>query len=429
MSENREDKKIIFSPPDMTEKEEKAVDEVLESGWITTGPKTKEFEKKIAEFCGTNKAAALNSCTASMELTYRLLGIGEGDEVITTAYTYTATASAICHVGAKPVFVDVSGDEGDALSPYEIDYNEVEKAITPKTKAITGVDVGGVMCDYDRLLKIANDKKDMFVPGENNFQKDLGRIAIVADAAHSFGASRNGVKSGAAADFTCFSFHAVKNLTTAEGGAVTWKSIVGIDDEDVYKLFMLMSLHGQSKDALEKNKTGSWEYDIVFPGYKCNMTDVQAAIGVTQFERYEELEAKRKHIIELYEKGIENINKKLGKDRSAERLLPVRTLKHFTDEYESSGHLFMVRIGAIMDRERRELIDEMANRDVPTNVHYKPLPMMTAYKTMGYKKDDYPKSFELYRNEVTLPLHTALDDADVEKILDAFYEALMMIRF
>ncbi|MCR4604942.1 MAG: DegT/DnrJ/EryC1/StrS family aminotransferase [Eubacterium sp.] len=420
---------IFFSPPDMTEKESEAVIEVLKSGWITTGPKAKEFEEKIASYCGTAKAAALNSGTASMELTYRLLGIGEGDEVITTAYTYTATASAICHVGAKPVLVDVSGDEAGTVSPYEIDYEAVAAAITPKTKAITAVDIGGVMCDYDRLLQIAKDKQDMFVPGENNFQKDLGRIAIVADAAHSFGASRNGVKSGAAADFTCFSFHAVKNLTTAEGGAVTWKSIVGIDDEDIYKLFMLMSLHGQSKDALEKNKTGSWEYDIVFPGYKCNLTDVHAAIGLVQFDRFGELEAKRKHIIELYDKGIEEINKKLGKDRSAERILPVRTLKHFGDNYASSGHLYMLRIGAVTDRERRELIDEMAKSDVPTNVHYKPLPMMTAYKAMGYKKDDYPKAFELSRNEVTLPLHTLLTDEDVKKILDVLYDSLMLIRF
>lgn len=395
--------KIPFSPPDITEEEIAEVADTLRSGWITTGPKTKEFERRIAEYCGVNKAVCLNSQTACAEMALRVLGIGEGDEVIVPAYTYTASASVVCHVGAKLVLVDVQKDN------FEMDYDALEKAVTPATKAIIPVDLGGVPCDYDRIFFIVEAKKGIFTPN-NDIQRAIGRIAVCADTAHAFGAERHGKKVGSIADFSSFSFHAVKNLTTAEGGALTWKSIDGIDDEDIYKKIQLYSLHGQNKDALAKTKLGSWEYDIVGTWYKCNMTDIMAAIGLVQLKRYPAMLARRREIIERYD--------------AAFRPLGVETLNHFDDEHVSSGHLYITRVLGIDDEKRREIIVKMAEKGVACNVHYKPLPMMTAYKNMGFDIKDYPNAYNRYVNEITLPLHTCLTDEEVEYVIDNFVKIL-----
>ncbi len=399
--------KIPFSPPDITEEEVAEVADTLRSGWITTGPKTKEFEKRIAEYCEVNRAVCLNSQTACAEMALRVLGIGEGDEVIVPAYTYTASASVVCHVGAKLVLVDVRKDS------LEMDYDAVEKAITPATKAIIPVDLGGVPCDYDRIFSIVEAKKGLFTPN-NDIQRAMGRIAVCADTAHAFGAERHGKKVGSIADFSSFSFHAVKNLTTAEGGALTWKSIEGIDDEDIYKKIQLYSLHGQNKDALAKTKLGSWEYDIVGTWYKCNMTDIMAAIGLVQLRRYPAMLARRREIIERYD--------------AAFRPLGVETLNHFDEEHVSSGHLYITRISWADDEKRREIIVKMAEKGVACNVHYKPLPMMTAYKNMGFDIKDYPNAYNRYVNEITLPLHTCLTDEEVEYVIACFKETLAEVR-
>lgn len=395
---------VPFSPPDITEKEINAVTNVLRSGWITTGSVTKEFENKIAEYVHTNKAVCLNSATACMELTLRLLGVGPGDEVITSAYTYSASASVITHVGAKLILVDT--EEGG----YHLDYEKVGKAITSKTKVIIPVDIGGVMCDYSRLLQIIEEKKKLF-QARNKIQEAFGRIIILADSAHAFGASQKGKMCGEVADFTSFSFHAVKNLTTAEGGAVVWKDIPGIENHWIYQQYMLLSLHGQSKDALSKTQLGAWEYDIVAPNYKCNMTNIMAAIGLVQLERYSEILEKRKNIIQTYDDMC--------------YVLPVERLEHFTDINQSSGHLYLVRVNGFDVRERNELIIRMAEMGIAANVHYKPLPMHTAYKNMGFDIMDYPNCYEQYKNEITLPLHTCLTDEQVKYVVECFSHCLM----
>lgn len=381
--------KIPFSPPDITENEINAVAEALRSGWITTGPRTKDFERRIAELCHTSKAVCLNSATACMELILRILGVGEGDEVITSAYTYTATASVICHVGAKPVFVDTQAD------CFEMDYDKLEQAITPRTKVVMPVDLAGIVCDYDRILAAVEAKRQLFQP-KNDLQAAFGRVIVLADAAHAFGASRNGKMCGEIADFTSFSFHAVKNLTTAEGGALTWRDIPGIDNEWLYKQFMLYSLHGQSKDAFAKTQLGAWEYDIVYPAYKCNMTDIMAAIGLAQLERYPALLQRRREIIGIYDNILKNSN--------------IQVLNHYSDDHASSGHLYLTRLLGKDVEQRNAVITRMAERGIATNVHYKPLPMMTAYRNLGFNIADYPNAYKLYSNEITLPLHTLLTD-------------------
>lgn len=388
---------IPFSPPDISETEIQEVVSALKSGWITTGPKTKEFERQIKNYIGVDGCACLNSATAAMELTLRLLGVGPGDEVITSAYTYTATASVIDHVGAKIVFLDTAKDS------FEMDYDRLREAITSKTKVIMPVDLAGKICDYDRIYDIINEKKSIFQPS-NKLQKSIGRITILADSAHGFGAEKRGLRSGNFADFTSFSFHAVKNLTTAEGGAVVWKSIEGIEDEWIYNQYMLASLHGQSKDALAKTKIGAWEYDILYPAYKCNMTDINAAIGLKQLERYDGLLARRKEIIEKYDKAFLDSG-----------LMP---LKHFDSDSKSSGHLYLLRIPGFDVEMRNELIKKLAEKTIATNVHYKPLPMMSAYKNFGFDIKDYPNAYEMYENEITLPLHTKLTDEQVDYIID-----------
>lgn len=404
---------IPFSPPDITDLEVLEVSKALKSGWITTGPRVKKLEKLIADFVGVGKTdndiprcVCLNSQTASQEMALRLMGIGDGDEVIVPAYTYTATASVVAHVGAKIVMIDCQKD------CLEMDYVAVEKAINKKTKAIIPVDLGGVPCDYQRLFDIVNKKKNIFRP-KNTMQKALGRIAIMADTAHSFGGKSEGTMCGNLADFSSFSFHAVKNLTTAEGGALTWKHIEGIDDEEIYRQLQLFSLHGQSKDALKKNQPGQWEYDIVGTWYKCNMTDVVAAIGLIQFERYPDMLKRRQSIIEKYDNSFH----KLG----------VKTLNHYTDKHTSSGHLYITRIfkkdgTPITDNDRREIIIKMAERGIACNVHYKPLPLHTAYKNLGFTINDYPNAYSHYLNEITLPLHTGLTDEQVNYIIDNFSE-------
>lgn len=398
--EYMEKRRISFSPPDITELEINEVSEALKSGWITTGPRTKLFEKEIAQYCKVKRAVCLNSATACLELILRLWGIKNDDEVITSAYTYTASASPICHVGAKLVLMDVAKD------CYEMDYDALEKAITKNTKAIIPVDIGGVMCDYERLYDIVERKKYLFHP-ENEIQEALGRVLIIADGAHALGAKRRIQEEwkmcGLAADFTSFSFHAVKNLTTAEGGALTWKEIKGIDNEWIYQQFMLLSLHGQSKDALAKTQLGAWEYDIVSPAFKCNMTDIMAAIGLKQLQRYPELLEKRRQIIKQYDEVLCNMG--------------IQTLKHYTEENCSSGHLYLTRIPGVNEHKRNELICRLAECGIAVNVHYKPLPMMTAYRKMGFDIQDYPNAFSQYENEVTLPLHTSLSDEDVEYII------------
>ena len=390
---------IPFSPPDISEAEIELVADALRSGWITTGPKTKLLEKKIAEWLGTSKSVCLNSQTACAEVSLRILGVGCGDEVITTAYTYTASASVVCHVGAKVVMVDCQKDS------LEMDYDALEAAITEKTKAIIPVDLGGIPCDYDRIFEVVERKKHLFKPS-NEIQEKLGRIAIVADAAHAFGADRQGKMVGSIADFTNFSFHAVKNLTTAEGGAMTWRHIDGIDDEAIYKQAQLLSLHGQSKDALAKTQLGAWEYDIVAPLYKCNMTDIAAAVGLAQFERYPSMLARRKEIIEKYDAVLKPIG--------------VEVLPHYTDEHTSSGHLYITRVPRATDEERREIIIKMAEAGIACNVHYKPLPMHTAYKDLGFDIKDYPNAYAHYANEITLPLHTKLTDEEVEYVAETY---------
>ena len=432
MMEKRE---ISFSPPDITDEELVEVSAALRSGWITTGPKTKELEKKLADYVGTTRFVALNSGTAAMELTYRLFGIGGGDEVITTAYTYTATAAAAAHVGAKVILVDMLGDrvydDYRGHSPYEPDYDQIEAAITDRTKAIVPVDLGGVMCDYDRLIDMSRSHAADFRPSDNRYQRALGRILVMADDAHALGARRMfGVslgtagasgtdgsevsgstddprreyRAGQAADFSCFSFHAVKNFTTAEGGGVSWRSLEGIDDADIYQDYMILSLHGQSKDALAKARMGAWEYDILYPGYKCNMTDMAAALGLAQLRRYSGLLERRRQMIAAYDEGLSDSR--------------FSTLKHYTDSYTSSGHLYLMRVEGMSEAERSDMITRLAEEGVATNVHYKPLPMLTAYKDMGFRIDDYPQAYRYFANEITLPLHTLLSDGDIDYIID-----------
>lgn len=396
---------IPFSPPDISEKELYEVARTLDSGWITTGPRTKELERRLAEFCHTSKVVCLNSATAAEELNFRICGIGDGDEVIVPAYTYTASASAAVHCGAKIVLVD------SQKGLTEMDYDKVAQAITPRTKAIVAVDLGGIIADYDRLYKIVEEKRSLFVPGGNSelgrrIQKAVGRVLIFADCAHALGASRNGKVAGELADFSDFSFHAVKNFTTGEGGASTWRDIAGVDNEEIYHQFQLYSLHGQSKDALTKTRAGSWEYDIVGLWYKCNMTDIMAAIGLRQLERYPGMMARRKEIIGRYDTASDELG--------------VMHLQHYTDDSISSGHLYLTRIPGVSDAERREIIDRLARRGISTNVHYKPLPMMTAYKELGWDIKDFPNAYEYYENLISLPLHTKLTDEDVEYVLQNF---------
>ena len=396
-------KKIPFSPPDITESEVYLVSEALRSGWITTGPKTKEFERLIAMCCQTDQAVCLNSATACMELILRVLGVGPGDEVITSAYTYTATASVTCHVGAKVVMVDTAPDS------FEMDYDKLADAITEKTKVVLPVDLAGVVCDYDKIFAAVESKKHLFSPA-NDIQKAYGRVIVLADAAHAFGAKWHGKMCGEIADFTSFSFHAVKNLTTAEGGALTWRNHDGVDNESLYKQFQLLSLHGQNKDALAKTRLGAWEYDIVAPYYKCNMTDVMAGIGLAQLKRYPEMLYRRRQIIERYNEGLKGRN--------------VQVLDHFGDDHSSSGHLYLVRLLGEDVEYRNAVIERMAERGIACNVHYKPLPMMTAYKNLGFDIVDYPNAYNQYHNEITLPLHTSLTNEDVEYVISNFVEII-----
>ena len=396
-------KKIPFSPPDMSEAEINEVAEALRSGWITTGPKTKEFERLIAMCCQTDQAVCLNSATACMELILRVLGVGPGDEVITSAYTYTATASVTCHVGAKVVMVDTAPDS------FEMDYDKLADAITERTKVVLPVDLAGVVCDYDKIFAAVESKKHLFSPA-NDIQKAYGRVIVLADAAHAFGAKWHGKMCGEIADFTSFSFHAVKNLTTAEGGALTWRNHDGVDNESLYKQFQLLSLHGQNKDAFAKTRLGAWEYDIVAPYYKCNMTDVMAGIGLAQLKRYPEMLYRRRQIIERYNEGLKGRN--------------VQVLDHFGDDHSSSGHLYLVRLLGEDVEYRNAVIERMAERGIACNVHYKPLPMMTAYKNLGFDIVDYPNAYNQYHNEITLPLHTSLTNEDVEYVISNFVDII-----
>lgn len=390
---------IPFSPPDIGEEEIKQVIEALKSGWITTGPKTKQFEREIAELCNTEKAVCLNSATAALELTLRILGIGEGDEVITSSYTYTASASPIAHLGAKIVLVDTQKDS------LEMDYDKLEKSITEKTKAIIPVDIAGIICDYDRIFEIVERKKNLF-KASNDIQKLYNRIIVVSDCAHGIGAQRKGKMAGEWADFTTFSFHAVKNLTTAEGGAAVWKNKEGLDDDDIYKQYQLLSLHGQTKDALHKNSLGAWEYDIVAPYYKCNMTDIMAGIGLAQMKRYPELLERRQEIIAKYNEAFKDF--------------PIMLLNHKDEEHISSGHLYLTRIKGIDEKTRNEIIIKMAEEGIACNVHYKPLPMLTAYKNLGFDIKNYPNAYDFYQNEITLPLYSKLTDEQVNYIIEKF---------
>lgn len=399
----RQVREIPFSPPDITQAEIDAVVEVLKSGWITTGPKTKLFEQRIAEYVGTSRAVCLNSATAAMELTLRILGVGPGDEVITSAYTYTASASVIHHVGAKIVLVDTAPDS------YEMDYEKLADAITEKTKVIIPVDIAGKMCDYDAIFAAVESKRHLF-KANNDIQALYDRVIVMADSAHAFGAERKGLKCGQVADFTCFSFHAVKNLTTAEGGAVVWRDMPGLDNDELYHEFMLYSLHGQSKDALVKSKKGSWEYDIVYLGYKCNMTDIAAALGLAQLERYDDLLRRRRELIELYDSQL--------------RPFGTETIEHFGEGFASSGHLYMARIPGVHESQRNEIIARMADAGVATNVHYKPLPVFSAYRYLGYDIKNYPNAFRQYQNQITLPLHTRLSNEDVGYVTESLKRAI-----
>ena len=395
--------KIPFSPPDITEQEADEVRDALLSGWITTGPRTKQLEREIAAFCETDRAVCLNSATACLESVLRILGVGEGDEVITSAYTYTASASVVCHVGARLVLVDT------LPGSYEMDYDKLADAITEHTKVVIPVDLAGIPCDYDKIFQVVESKKHLFHP-RNEIQKVFGRVIVSADAAHAFGATWHGRKIGSVADFTSFSFHAVKNFTTAEGGALTWRSREGIDNEQLYHQFQLLSLHGQSKDALAKTQLGAWEYDIVSPAYKCNMTDVMAAIGLVQMKRYPGLLARRHQLIETYNEALKDCN--------------VALLDHYNEKHISSGHLYLVRLLGKDSAFRNEVITEMARREIACNVHYKPLPMMTAYKALGFDIKDYPNAYRQFENEVTLPLHTRLTDEQVEYVVSNFKEII-----
>ena len=395
--------KIPFSPPDITEQEADEVRDALLSGWITTGPRTKQLEREIAAFCETDRAVCLNSATACLESVLRILGVGEGDEVITSAYTYTASASVVCHVGARLVLVDTQPGS------YEMDYDKLADVITERTKVVIPVDLAGIPCDYDKIFQVVESKKHLFHP-RNEIQKVFGRVIVSADAAHAFGATWHGRKIGSVADFTSFSFHAVKNFTTAEGGALTWRSREGIDNEQLYREFQLISLHGQSKDALAKTQLGAWEYDIVSPAYKCNMTDVMAAIGLVQMKRYPGLLARRRQLIETYNEALKDCN--------------VALLDHYNEKHISSGHLYLVRLLGKDSAFRNEVITEMARREIACNVHYKPLPMMTAYQALGFNIKDYPNAYHQFENEVTLPLHTRLTDEQVEYVVSNFKEII-----
>ena len=416
---------IPFSPPDMTEEEAKLASEAILSGWITTGPKTKEFERQIAEYVGTQKAVCLNSATAAMEMALRLIGVGPEDEVIVPAYTYTATASVTQHVGCKLVMVDSQKDN------VEMDYDKLAEAITEKTKVICPVDLGGVVCDYDKIFAAIEAKKHLFRP-TNEIQKRIGRIIVAADDAHAFGAQWHGKMAGAIADFSSFSFHAVKNLTTAEGGALVWNLPFGGEavsydawstvphiegetwDGYLYRLSQLYSLHGQNKDALAKTQLGSWEYDVIGPWYKCNMTDIMAGIGLAQLSRYQGMLERRKHIISVYNEALKD--------------LPVAVLNHYGEDFTGSCHLYITRLLGRSDAERREVIVKMAERGIACNVHYKPLPMMTAYKALGFDVKDFPNAYHLFENEITLPLHTRLSDEDVEYVISNFVEIIKELR-
>ena len=394
---------IPFSPPDMTEAEVNEVSKAVLSGWITTGPRTKEFERRISQYVGTQKTVCLNSATAAMELTLRVLGVGEGDEVIVPAYTYTASCSVICHVGATPVMIDVAPDS------FEMDYDKLASLITEKTKVIIPVDIGGILCDYDKVFHAVEEKKDLFRPA-NELQELFGRIIVMADCAHGFGAVRGGKRAGSLADFTCFSFHAVKNLTTAEGGAVTWRSLPGMDDEEIYKQYQNLSLHGQTKDAFSKNQLGAWEYDIVAPYYKCNMTDLSAALGLVQLDRYPEMLAKRHRIISQYNQAFAPLG--------------VRLLSHSGEDHCSSGHLYLVRVPGISLEQRNQIIVKMAEAGIACNVHYKPLPLLTAYRNLGFVMEDYPNAYAQYVNEITLPLYSKLTEEQVSYIIHHFTKIL-----
>lgn len=394
---------IPFSPPDISDVEINEVTEALRSGWITTGPRTKELERQVAAFCATDRAVCLNSQTACAEMALRVLGVGPGDEVITSAYTYTASASVICHVGAKVVLVDTQEDS------FEMDYQKLEEAITQRTKVVIPVDLAGVPCDYDRIFEIVERKKALFTPA-SDIQKAMGRIAVLADTAHAFGATRHGKPAGSIADFSSFSFHAVKNFTTGEGGALTWRTIPGVDNEDIYKQLQLLSLHGQSKDALAKTKLGAWEYDIIGTWYKCNMTDIAAAMGLGQMKRYAGILERRKGIIGRYDEAL----KPLG----------VEVLDHYTAEHQSSGHLYITRIPGITLQQRNEIITKMAQLGIACNVHYKPLPMHTAYKNLGFDIGDFPNAYAHFANEITLPLHTCLTDEQVAYVIAGYQKIL-----
>lgn len=399
--------KIPFSPPDITQSEIDEVVDTLKSGWITTGSKTKLFEQRLSEYCNTAKTVCLNSATAALEMTLRVLGIGEGDEVITTAYTYTASASVVCHIGAKLVLVDTLPNS------YEIDYNKVFDAVTEKTKAIIPVNIAGVMCNYEKLYQIVNIKRNIF-KSSNDIQEAIGRAAIIFDGAHSLGAVRNGKRCGEVGDFTTFSFHAVKNLTTGEGGAVTWNTIDNIDNEKLYKQYMLLSLHGQSKDALSKVQAGAWEYDIVAPYYKCNMTDIMASIGIAQLKRYDDILLRRKNIINCYNNAMDSLKN-------------VEYLEHYNDYNSSSGHLYLTRLLGRSIEDRNKFIIKMAELGVATNVHYKPLPLLTAYKNLGFDIKDYPNAYNQYKNEVTIPLYSTLRNEQIEYIIDCYKKILLEI--
>lgn len=401
-----ERRNISFSPPDISELEVAEVAEALRSGWITTGPRTKELEKRLADYCHTEKQVCLNSGTAAEELNLRVLGVGPGDEVIVPAYTYTATASAAIHCGARVVFVDIQKDGDPVTHSPEMDYDAVEQAINERTKAIIPVDLGGIMCDYEKLFQVIDAKRSLFHPS-NPIQEQLGRVAVISDCAHALGATRHGKMAGEVADFTSFSFHAVKNFTTAEGGAATW-NIPGVDDDTLYKQYQLYSLHGQNKDALAKTKLGAWEYDIIGPWYKCNMTDIMAAIGLRQLDRYPQMLERRKEIIAKYDAMCDGLG--------------VFHLNHYGSDYTSSGHLYLTRIPGIDEQTRNKIIEKLAERGVATNVHYKPLPMMTAYKAYGWKIEDFPNAYDYYRNLITLPLHTKLSDEDVEYVAEKYCE-------
>ncbi len=424
---------IPFSPPDMSEAEAKLASEAILSGWITTGPKTKEFEKKIAAYVGTNKAVCLNSATAAMEMALRLIGVGPEDEVIVPAYTYTATASVTQHVGCKVVMVDSQKDN------VEMDYDKLAEAITEHTKVICPVDLGGVMCDFDKIFAVIESKKHLFRPG-NEIQKKLGRIIVAADDAHAFGAQWHGKRAGSIADFSSFSFHAVKNLTTAEGGSLVWNLPFGKENVDVnandnyfptvprkegetwdemlYRISQLLSLHGQNKDALAKTQLGAWEYDVIGPWYKCNMTDIMAGIGLAQLERYQGMLKRRRHIIGVYDKAIDDLNSNLDANHQ------VKYLNHYGEDFAGSGHLYITRLLGRTDEDRRDVIVKMAERGIACNVHYKPLPMMTAYKALGFDIKDFPNAYNLFVNEVTLPLHTRLTDEDVEYVISNYVDII-----